>query len=115
MKKLNQLALLASVLSCVAPFVSAGEQHGSKANSQSHAPIGVMADHMHKSGEWMFSYRYMYMEMEGNRDGTNSISPDEIILGSKHIWNADEFARRSNQNDHGYAYVRCYVCAQRQL
>ncbi len=80
MKKLNQFALFASVLSCVAPFVSAGEQHGSKADSQSHAPIGVMADHMHKSGEWMFSYRYMYMEMEGNRDGTNSISPDEIIL-----------------------------------
>ncbi|MEL7113935.1 MAG: transporter, partial [Pseudomonadota bacterium] len=28
-----------------------------------HAPIGVMADHRHKKGEWMFSYRYMYMDM----------------------------------------------------
>ena len=26
-----------------------------------HAPIGVMADHQHKKGEWMMSYRYMGM------------------------------------------------------
>ena len=43
-----------------------------------HAPIGVMGDHMHKQGEWMFSYRYMYMDMEGNRVGDNEISPTEI-------------------------------------
>ena len=50
-----------------------------KVNSQSHAPIGVMGDHLHKSGEWMFSYRYMHMDMEGNRDGTSSISGTEIV------------------------------------
>lgn len=44
-----------------------------------HAPIGVMADHRHKKGEWMTSYRYMLMDMSGNRDGTNSLSPDEIV------------------------------------
>ena len=43
-----------------------------------HAPIGVMADHRHKAGEWMVSYRYMTMDMEGSRDGTNSLSPAEI-------------------------------------
>ena len=43
-----------------------------------HAPIGVMGDHMHKKGEWMVSYRYMRMEMSGNRDGTNDLSPAEI-------------------------------------
>ena len=43
-----------------------------------HAPIGVMGDHRHKEGEWMVSYRYMYMDMEGNRDGTDSLSPAEI-------------------------------------
>ncbi len=30
-----------------------------------HAPIGVMADHMHGGGEWMASYRYMHMSMDG--------------------------------------------------
>lgn len=49
---------------------------GSTAND--HAPIGVMGDHMHKKGEWMLSYRYMRMNMEGNRNGTNELSPEEI-------------------------------------
>ncbi|MGB1192412.1 MAG: transporter [Pseudomonadales bacterium] len=45
-----------------------------------HAPIGVMGDHMHKAGEWMFSYRYMSMSMEGNLQGDNAISPEAIAL-----------------------------------
>ena len=45
---------------------------------KAHAPIGVMGDHMHKSGEWMFSYRYMSMSMENNLQGRNSISPEGI-------------------------------------
>lgn len=44
-----------------------------------HAPIGVMGDHLHKKGELMFSYRYMDMDMEGNRIGTNSASPRQIV------------------------------------
>tara|TARA_B110000240_G_C13489671_1_gene449023 strand:- start:928 stop:1989 length:1062 start_codon:yes stop_codon:yes gene_type:complete len=40
----------------------------------SHAPIGVMGDHMHKEGEYMISYRYMNMEMEGLINGSNSVS-----------------------------------------
>ena len=43
-----------------------------------HAPIGVMGDHTHKKGEWMFSYRFMQMLMEGNRDGTSRVSPQTI-------------------------------------
>lgn len=54
-----------------------GHHHGVRADG--HAPIGVMGDHMHKKGEWMLSYRYMRMNMEGNRIGTNSISPEEIV------------------------------------
>lgn len=44
-----------------------------------HAPIGVMGDHMHKAGEWMLSYRYMRMGMEGNRIGTDEVSPEYIV------------------------------------
>lgn len=40
----------------------------------SHAPIGVMGDHVMGRDEWMLSYRYMDMEMEGNRIGTNRVS-----------------------------------------
>ena len=43
-----------------------------------HAPIGVMADHYHGVGEFMFSYRYMSMSMKGNLAGDDSISPSTI-------------------------------------
>lgn len=45
----------------------------------SHAPIGVMADHMHSEGEWMLSYRYMGMQMKGNRSNTDRVSTDEVL------------------------------------
>lgn len=47
--------------------------------ADSHAPIGVMGEHMHHKGEWMLSYRYMRMFMEGSRDGSSDISRTEIV------------------------------------
>ena len=44
-----------------------------------HAPIGVMGEHTHKKGEFMFSYRYMYMKMDGLRNGTNNLSAEEVL------------------------------------
>ncbi len=38
-----------------------------------HAPIGIMGDHVMEKGEVMLSYRYMTMAMDGNRNGTNSV------------------------------------------
>lgn len=39
-----------------------------------------MGDHMmHNKGEAMVSFRYMFMDMEGNRIGTNRVSPDFIV------------------------------------
>jgi hypothetical protein len=38
-----------------------------------------MGDHMHGSGEWMISYRYMHMEMKGSRSGTDRISTPDIL------------------------------------
>ncbi len=53
-------------------------QFGNVARADGHAPIGVMGEHMHKKGEWMLSYRFMSMGMEGNRRGTDSISATSI-------------------------------------
>lgn len=50
-----------------------GTYTGSTASD--HAPIGVMAEHMHKAGQYMLSYRFMNMNMDGSRIGNNSISP----------------------------------------
>lgn len=55
---------------------SAGESMAS-----SHAPIGVMADHMHEKGEFMLSYRFMDMQMEGSRVGSDRVS-DRSIVGT---------------------------------
>lgn len=41
-------------------------------------PISLMGTHMHKKGEWMLSYRYMHMDMEGNRDGTDDLDAATI-------------------------------------
>lgn len=48
------------------------------ASASSHAPLGVMGEHMHKAGEWMLSYRFMHMDMGGSRKGTNNIDPVTI-------------------------------------
>lgn len=44
-----------------------------------HAPIGVMLDHAHDRGQWMVSYRYMNMFMNGNIKNASSIESDAIM------------------------------------
>lgn len=44
-----------------------------------HAPISIMGDHTHAKGGWMASYRYMRMDMEGMRQGTDRISGSEVF------------------------------------
>ncbi|MFY0601826.1 MAG: hypothetical protein JXR03_19280 [Cyclobacteriaceae bacterium] len=44
-----------------------------------HAPIGVMGDHTHGKGDFMFSYRFMYMNMDGMRDGSSKVSSAEVL------------------------------------
>ena len=43
----------------------------SSSRPDGHAPISVMADHVHHKGEFMFSYRYMTMDMRQLRQGTD--------------------------------------------
>ncbi len=45
----------------------------------SHGPIGAMGDHTHNEGEFMFTYKYMRMFMEGNRDGTKNLSKSDVL------------------------------------
>jgi len=46
--------------------------------ADAHAPIGVMADHMHHKDEIMVSYRFMPMAMNTLIDGTKKISVSDI-------------------------------------
>lgn len=45
----------------------------------SHAPIGVMGDHVHRSGEWMVSLRWMRMTMDGLTQNGRDISPSDVF------------------------------------
>ncbi len=49
------------------------------ARPDSHAPIGVMGDHTHKTGEWMVSYRAMSMSMDSLRRGSSRVSPEAVL------------------------------------
>jgi hypothetical protein len=73
---------MALTLAVAPAFADGGHDHGDGPGgghrADGHAPIGVMGDHMHKKGEVMFSYRYMRMEMDGNRIGTDGVSPTFI-------------------------------------
>ncbi len=73
----NSIFFLCSFV--MSAIVQADSDHSHKAGASSHGPIGVMGDHMHKKGEFMFSYRFMRMDMEGNRIGTNRVSPRDIV------------------------------------
>ncbi len=66
---------------------------GAPIRADAHAPIGVMGDHMHHQGEWMLSYRYMHMDMEGNRIGTDGVSPDTIVTTVPNIFGAPPMLR----------------------
>ena len=48
-------------------------------HQHSEAPIGVMGGHIHSKGDLMFTYRYMTMHMDGNRDGKERLSNSEVL------------------------------------
>ena len=73
MKNLASAGALAAACLLTTPALA----HDVRADD--HAPIGVMADHAHKAGEFMVSVRHMHMEMSENQIGTDSISPDAIV------------------------------------
>lgn len=46
--------------------------------ADSHGPISLMGDHMHKKGEMMLSYRFGHMQMKNVINGTKTLNIDEI-------------------------------------
>lgn len=75
---MKQLILNAMVLTTVA---TAAHSHDYKTEPKpdDHAPIGVMRDHVHKQGEVMLSYRYSFMDMIENRDGSDGVSDAQVL------------------------------------
>lgn len=76
---------IASIFAIATLAVSAQEtqentlSNWSAGRPDGHAPISVMGDHMHSKGGWMFSYRYMYMNMENLKKGDSDASYDDAL------------------------------------
>lgn len=70
--------LIAGIILLCSNIAVAQENNWSSARPDGHAPISVMGDHYHKKGEFMFSYRYMPMWMNGNLQSTDGISNEGI-------------------------------------
>ena len=87
--KRNTQILLAATSLLSIQIIHAGESDHHATHSghdhtrpDGHAPIGVMGDHLMREGEIMLSYRFMSMEMDGNRNGTDRVStplPDYMV------------------------------------
>ena len=49
-------------------------------NHENHVtPIGVMGGHLHEQGDFMLSYRYMFMNMQPNFNGTDEVSISDVL------------------------------------
>ena len=75
------IALAATVLAALHGTAQPAAAHYEWTSSRpdGHAPIGVMAEHMHSKGEFMVSHRFMRMAMAGNRDGTDQLSAQDVL------------------------------------
>ncbi len=72
------VALTTSVL--LASPALADSNHTNGINPASHAPAGVMADHLHKQGEVMFGYRYMEQDFNQLYHGSDKITQAELAM-----------------------------------
>jgi hypothetical protein len=69
-------SILVSILALTLAGPATAHDH---ARADDHAPIGVMAEHMHDAGEGMLSYRFMFMDMDGNRNGSSRVSDGDVL------------------------------------
>ncbi len=74
-------ALALGFSSALALSATTASAHDNGPIPDGHAPAGVMFDHMHKAGEWMVGYRYMWSRANGDTlNGTRAVSDEEIAM-----------------------------------
>ncbi len=76
---ISAVLVMATVALCAQETTDKTIEKWSAGRPDGHAPISVMSDHMHGKGEWMFSYRYMSMNMENLKQGKGDASFDDAL------------------------------------
>jgi hypothetical protein len=79
MKSNKITSLLIFVISLTIANNSYSQEYKTSKRPDDHAPIGVMRDHIHKKGEIMTSYRFLYMKMKGLRNEDNKVSTSDAL------------------------------------
>ena len=67
--------IIINIFLAISSFVNAEEIH----LADSHGPISIMGDHMHKKGEVMFSYRFGQMNMNNVGNGRKKININSVM------------------------------------
>ncbi|WP_420603835.1 transporter [Flagellimonas sp.] len=79
MKKYISAIMMVASIALYAQETNNQSTKWSAGRPDGHAPISVMGDHMHSKGEWMFSYRYMHMNMEDLKLGSDDTTTDVAL------------------------------------
>ncbi len=79
MKKYITAIFLMASAAMFAQEIKEESKKWSAGRPDGHAPISVMGDHMHGKGDWMFSYRYMYMNMEDLKAGSDDATTEAAL------------------------------------
>jgi len=77
-RALSNMTVAALAATAVIATPLSAQYEWTSSRPDGHAPIGVMGEHTHEHGEFMFSYRFMRMLMDGNRDGTDRLEPSDV-------------------------------------
>ncbi len=78
-KRKHMKKILFTAVALSAATSAYAQPHNHNDRPDAHAPIGVMRDHIHEEGEVMLSYRYGFMDMQENRDGSSGISDAQTL------------------------------------
>lgn len=76
---ISVIFIMATIALCAQEPNKTSHVNWSAGRPDGHAPISVMGDHMHGKGEWMFSYRYMAMNMEDLKQGSDDATFDDAL------------------------------------
>lgn len=79
MKKITTLSFCTLLSISTSAFAETNHDHHHHHNHAVSEPIGIMGGHIHEKGDWMVSYRYGNMKMDGNRNGTSDVSTSDVL------------------------------------
>ncbi|MFC5475710.1 hypothetical protein [Paraherbaspirillum soli] len=85
--QLSRCAAAALLLTAgIAAHAHEGHDGADTPSPESHGPAGVMYDHMHAKGEWMFGYRFSQTRQGGGmQHGTDNVGNAELDAAGYHM------------------------------